>query len=177
MSAQKPSPFVLPKAWTWRPSPNFNTRPSGGSISGIVLHADASGTIASSMDWIRRAESKVSYHVIIGRRGDIYALVRPEHRAWHAGVSEWDGAPDCNDYTLGVCLSNRNDGVETYPIAQRQAAMDVCADLCRHYKIPAARITSHARVATPAGRKTDPKGLDLLAFIDGVTHRLEYFAK
>jgi len=75
------------------------------------------------MDWIRRSESKVSYHILIGRRGDIYALVRPEHRAWHAGASSWDGVADCNDYTVGVCLSNRNDGTETYPIAQRQAAM------------------------------------------------------
>lgn len=177
MSASKPSPFIFPKAWAWRPSPNFNMRPSGTPISGIVLHADASGSVASSMDWIRRAESKVSYHVIIGRRGDIYALVRPEHRAWHAGASEWDGAKDCNDYTIGVCLSNRNDGMETYPIAQRQAAMDVCAALCRHYKIPPTRIASHARVATPAGRKTDPKGIDILEFITGVANRVEYFAK
>lgn len=177
MSTQRPLPFIFPKAWAWRASPNFNTRPTGTTISGIILHADAANTVASSMDWIRRRESKVSYHILIGRRGDIYALVRPEHRAWHAGPSAWEGVTDCNDYTIGVCLSNRNDGDEPYPIAQRQAAMDVCTALCQHYHIPATRITSHAKVATPTGRKTDPKGLDLGEFITGVTHRLEHFSR
>jgi AmpD protein len=91
-------------------------------------------------------------------------MVPPERRAWHAGQSSWDGAPDCNDYTIGVCLSNRNDGEEPYAEAQRAAAVDVCAALCRYFAIPAVRITTHALVATPAGRKTDPLGLDLPKF-------------
>jgi len=84
------------------------------------------------MDWIRRSESQVSYHVLIGRRGDVYLIVPPEQRAWHAGRSVWDGVSDCNDYTIGVCLSNRNDGEEPYAGAQRIAAIEVCAELCRH---------------------------------------------
>jgi N-acetylmuramoyl-L-alanine amidase len=129
-----------------------------------VLHADASNTVASSLDWCRRAESQVSYHVLIGRRGDVYALVRPERKAWHAGRSEWDGQRDCNTFTIGVCLSNRNDG-EAYPDAQLDAAVAVCKALCEHFAIPPRRITTHAKIAIPAGRKTDPKGLDVDAFI------------
>ena len=116
------------------------------------------------MDWIRRAESRASYHVLIGRKGDIYTIVPPEQRAWHAGQSSWGGVPDCNDYTIGVCLSNRNDGEEPYAEAQRIAAVEVCATLCQHFAIPTSRITTHALIATPAGRKTDPRGLELPVF-------------
>lgn len=158
--------FVPPPHWQSRPSPNYNARTR--QPTGIILHADASNNVASSLDWCRRAESKVSYHVLIGRKGDIYLLVSPDQRAWHAGESLWDGAKDCNSCTIGVCLSNRNDGTESYPAAQRLAARDVCVALMRHYRIPIHRITTHAAVATPPGRKTDPKGFDIPSFQSSV---------
>lgn len=164
--------FTPPATWQSRPSLNYNVRPPKTRITGIVLHADASSTVAASLDWCRRPESKVSYHVLIGRRGDVYQLVPMERRAWHCGRSSWDGVSDCNDYTVGVCLSNRNDGVEPYPLAQLQAAATACAALCQHFQIPVTRITSHAEVATPKGRKTDPKGLDLAEFQRMVTARI-----
>lgn len=152
-------PFTPPPSWQSRPSPNHNARTQ--PVTGIVLHADASSTVASSLDWCRRAESKVSYHVLIGRTGEVYLLVPPERRAWHAGVSAWDGVNDCNAYTIGVCVSNRNDGDEPYPPAQVDAAAAVCVALMRHFQIPAHRITTHALTALPAGRKTDPVGFPL----------------
>lgn len=164
--------FVPPATWQSRPSPNQSARPAKTKISGIVLHADASSSVASSMDWIRRPESRASYHVLIGRNGTIYHLVPPEKKAWHAGRSAWDGVPDCNAYTIGVSMSNRNDGAEPYPEAQRDAAMDVCALFCKHFDIPVGRITTHAIVATPTGRKTDPRGIDLEKFRDGVEERI-----
>lgn len=156
--------FSAPSHWQSRPSPNHNARPTGLAPTGIVLHADASSTVASSLDWCRRAESKVSYHVLIGRKGDIYTLVAPERRAWHAGTSRWGNTNNCNDFTIGVCLSNRNDGAEVYPLAQVVAAAEVCATLCQHFAIPSDRLISHAAIATPLGRKTDPLGLDIEAF-------------
>ena len=164
--------FTAPATWQSRPSPNQNARPQRSRITGIVLHADASSSVASSLDWCRRPESRVSYHVLIGRRGDVYQLVPVDRRAWHAGRSAWDAVPDCNDYTVGVCLSNRNDGEEAYPAAQVQAAVAVCAAICQQLRIPADRIISHAAVALPAGRKTDPKGFDVEAFQRLVAHRL-----
>lgn len=164
--------FTPPSHWQSRPSLNYSVRPAGTRITGIVLHADASSTVAASLDWCRRPESKVSYHVLIGRRGDVYQLVPIERRAWHAGRSSWAGVSDCNDYTVGVCLSNRNDGVEEYPLAQVQAAATVCAALCQQLRIPKDRIISHAAIALPAGRKTDPKGFDMEAFQRMVAARL-----
>jgi DNA-directed RNA polymerase II subunit RPB1 len=76
-----------------------------------------------------------------------------------------------NGFSVGVCLSNRNDG-EPFPISQRGAAAGVCATLCLCYGIPVDRITTHAAVALPEGRKTDPKGLDLDEFRTWVTARM-----
>ena len=161
------SAFQIPAGWTWRPSPNHSAR--GGPVTAIVLHCDASPKVESSLDWIRRPESKVSYHVLIDRNGTVYAVVNPDRKAWHAGVSTFRGEKDCNRYTVGVSLANRNDG-EPYPPAQLEAAVNVCAILCAHYGIPVDRITTHAVIAPT--RKTDPKGLDVAALQAAVGHTL-----
>lgn len=114
----------------------------------------------------------MSYHVLIGRNGLTFCCVNPDRRAWHAGASALGDEQDCNTFAVGVCLSNRNDGLEPYPMAQRGAAADVCALLCGFYGIPVSRIVTHAEVALPVGRKNDPRGLDMAAFRAMVTARL-----
>ena len=163
--------FAPPRHWQSRPSPNYNNRPDHMQPTAIVLHADASNRVDQSLDWCRRPESKVSYHVLIGRTGNVFSLVHPEHRAWHAGKSEMDGVSDVNDFSIGVCLSNRNDG-ETFPASQVFEAVRTCALLCRFYNISPSRITTHALVARPLGRKTDPLGFELDAFITQVKQML-----
>ena len=155
-------PFAPPLHWQMRPSPNQKARAQ--AVSAIVLHADASSRIESTLDWVRRVESGVSYHVVVSRSGGVYQIVTPDRIAYHAGVSSLNGDPFCNSYSVGVCLSNRNDGDEPYSRSQVMSAVEVCAALCRHYGIPVDRIVTHAAVATPAGRKSDPKGLDVDAF-------------
>lgn len=159
-------PFAVPPTWRHTPSPNHSRRQA--AVNAIVLHADAASRIESSLDWVRRSESQVSYHVMIGRNGVVFMTVHPDRKAWHAGASQLDSAPNCNQYGIGVCLSNRNDGIERYPDVQVAAAVEVCARLCRHYSISVERIVSHAAVAVPAGRKTDPRGLDLAVFQERV---------
>lgn len=158
--------FEVPASWKTLPSPNHSRRQA--TVNAIVLHADAASRIESSLDWVRRSESQVSYHVMIGRNGVVFLTVHPDRKAWHAGASSLDSAPNCNQYAVGVCLSNRNDGTERYPDVQVAAAVDVCVQLCRHYSIDVARIVSHAAVAVPAGRKTDPRGIDMFAFQERV---------
>lgn len=153
------SEFKIPQAWQSRPSPNFSKRKA--KVDCIVLHADAASRIDSSLDWVRRAESKVSYHVMIGRTGIVYSIVHPDNKAWHAGVSSFLGRNNVNEFSVGVCLSNNNTG-EKFPPAQVHSAAEVCRLLMKHYNIPLERITTHA-VVSP-GRKTDPLGFELEAF-------------
>jgi N-acetylmuramoyl-L-alanine amidase len=140
-----------------RKSPNWNRRPKGTEPSGIILHADASAKAASSVAWILNAASRVSYHYLVGRTGEVYRFVAPELRAWHAGVSEMDGVKDCNNFTIGVCFSNRNDGIEEYTPAALAAGVELVADLCHRFPaISPERIQTHQAVARPVGRKHDP---------------------
>lgn len=138
-------------------SPNYGRRPWNALVSCIVLHADADSKVSSAITYCCQSSSKVSYHAIVGRLGDVYELVSPDKRAWHAGVSAFDGVPDCNNYSVGVCLSNRNDGVEPFTEAALRAAADYCAMLMQKFPaITLERITTHRDVALPAGRKIDP---------------------
>lgn len=163
-------PFRAPTQWVRRLSPNHSARTQ--PVTALVLHADASSRIDSSLDWVGRAESRVSYHLMIGRNGAVYFVVPPERTAWHAGVSALDGESNVNRFSIGLCLSNRNDGEEPFPAAQVAAAVEVAVLCCRHFQIPVERITTHALIAQPKGRKTDPKGLDLARFRQQVRDRL-----
>lgn len=126
-------------------------------MSVVVVHADASATAAASVSWIRDKVSKVSYHTLVDRDGSVWRFVEAPRRAWHCGVSEFQGVGDVNDYSLGICLSNKNDGVEPYTELQYQVGAAVVADWMRDFKaITLERIVTHAAIALPAGRKTDP---------------------
>ena len=148
----------------WRESPNHNARPGGTKIDCIVLHADAAHTAASSISWIQSPGSKVSYHYLLGRRGEVYQFVKDERRAWHAGVSSFLGRADCNNYSLGVSFSNACDGREPYPSAQIEAGVVLVRELiAKHPAITVARIVTHQACALPPGRKHDPGPLFPLA--------------
>lgn len=143
----------------WRPSPNHRSR-NGHAIRLIVLHSDASPSIAGTIDWLSRPESKVSYHYSVGRTGRIYQHVKDDRSAWHAGRSIWNGETDgkggVNDFSLGINLSNRQDGTERYPQAQLDATARLVASLSSAYRIPALNVTTHTRCCVPPGRKHDP---------------------
>lgn len=138
-------------------SPNFNARPSGVLIDLIVIHGTESGSAQQDIQWLCEPISKASAHVVIDRDGTIYELVAPEKRAWHAGVSQYGGKPNCNDYSLGIELANRCDGKEPFPDAQLAAAAELVAEWMKEWPaITLDRITRHSDIALPVGRKKDP---------------------
>src|SRR3546814_9454581 len=74
-------------------------------------------------------------------------------RAWHAGVSCFEGRETCNDFSLGIEL----EGTDDLPFTDAQYAALVC--LTRQLKaafkaITLQRICGHSDIAP--GRKTDP---------------------
>lgn len=142
-------------------SPNFNTRPVGTVIDTVVLHADASGSARGSAIWCCTPKAKnpnpVSYHAIGERDGTLYALVASELRAWHAGHSAFAGRANVNDFSIGYCFSNRQDGKEPFTSEQLETgALVIAGWMARYPAITLARIVTHEAVATPKGRKHDP---------------------
>ncbi len=151
-------------------SPNFNNRPPNMAVDCVLLHATADSDTQASIEWCCTPKPKnpnpVSYHTIIDRDGTVHHLVATEKRAWHAGVSSFLGRANVNDYSIGLSFANKNDGVERYTDEQYLIGAElVAAWMKKHPAVTKERITTHAIVALPLGRKTDPLGFDLSRFL------------
>ncbi len=152
------------------PSPNCDDRPPGVAPDLVVLHGISLPPGDYGGPWIDRlftnelpadghpyfaevAALRVSAHALVRRDGGVVQYVPCHRRAWHAGVSSWEGRERCNDYSIGIEL----EGTDTAPYADAQyaAAARLVAALCRAYPgIVPARVVGHSDVAP--GRKTDP---------------------
>ena len=139
----------------FKPSPNYHhgrTYP----ITTIVLHATATPAIASPLAWLCEKASGVSAHYLIDRDGSCFQLVNDMDVAWHAGESEWQNRPQVNTFSIGIEMVNSNDGKQEYPEAQLTTCAQLCAAIMQEHGIIISNVVSHAEIATPAGRKTDP---------------------
>jgi LysM repeat protein len=145
----------------WAGSPNFNQRRSPTDITAIVIHSTANSRLQGVIDWFNNPNSQVSAHYTIGKDGKIVQHVRDADRAWHAGQSVWKGRNSVNDFSLGIEMVNLNDGQDSYPEAQHQANVALCAYLCYIHNVKVDDIMGHLDIALPPGRKSDPRGYDL----------------
>lgn len=148
-------------------SPNCDERPAGTEISLLVIHNislppdqfGGNGVIELFTNHIDPQTHpyyqtlqglKVSAHFFIRRDGAIIQFVPCMKRAWHAGVSQWQGRERCNDFSIGIEL----EGSDTTPFTDAQytalAALTQC--LCERY--PIKDTAGHSGIAP--GRKTDP---------------------
>jgi len=152
---------------TWQPSPNFNQRPIQPADM-IVLHATVIG-LDATLNGFAHTSSGVSSHYVVGKEGGVFQMVKEADRAWHAGESFWKGRPDINDYSIGIEMVNRNDGVDPWPDTQVDAALKLCQYLVKKYGIVRDNVVTHEWIAGYAGRgKTDPLGFPMNAFLDSL---------
>lgn len=139
----------------WIQSPHFNVRPWTEPVDTVVVHSTVTPTLEQTTKWFLSPESKVSAHFTIGRDGSIVQHVSTFGRAWHAGVSkDKAGRDNVNNFSIGIELVNLNDGKDPYPEAQVQVLHFLIAAL--KHRFPLKQITSHALIAQPPGRKSDP---------------------
>ena len=151
------------------PSPNFNVRPSD-EISLLVIHnislppgQFATGKVQeffqNRLDVTEHpyfagiAELRVSAHFLIERDGSVTQFVSCLDRAWHAGVSCFEGRETCNDFSLGIEL----EGTDELPFTdlQYQSLTALTQQLQDVFSaITVQRICGHSDIAP--GRKTDP---------------------
>lgn len=149
------APLRLPQMATcW--SPNCNSR-KGADITAIVLHHTASaGDARAIARYFQNPQAQVSSHYVVDRDGTVIRCVPDDKRAWHAGPSHFAGEDNVNDFSIGIEICNRGDGLEPYPPEQVAAVTRLVAHLADRYRIPLGRITRHRDVAIPAGTKIDP---------------------
>lgn len=99
------------------------------------------------------AHLKVSAHCLIRRNGQIIQYVSFNNKAWHAGVSAFDGREQCNDFSIGIELEGTDD--IPYTDKQYQLLALLVKKLQASYPlISHNNIVGHCDIAP--GRKTDP---------------------
>lgn len=152
------------------PSPNFSARPAGTVVSLLVIHnislppgrfgGDCIDDLFCSrldcdahpyFDALRGLQ--VSSHFLIRRSGELVQYVSLRDRAWHAGVSSFEGRENCNDFSIGIELEGTDDRPYTARQYRRLAALSVLLFRACPAMTPA-RVVGHSQVAP--GRKTDP---------------------
>jgi len=151
-------------------SPNRDDRPPNTEIDLLVIHNISLPPGEFSGEWISALFTnslpidvhpyfatlegvRVSAHLLIRRTGEIIQYVPFHLRAWHAGLSSWQGRPQCNDYSLGIEL----EGTDFIPYSEEQysALILITRIILDHFpRITLNRIVGHSDIAP--GRKTDP---------------------
>lgn len=96
------------------------------------------------------AHLRVSAHFLIRRDGSVMQFVSTDRRAWHAGVSEFEGRSQCNDFSIGIEL----EGCDACPFEKKQyEVLNLLLRALRNrYSIRS--VVGHSDIAP--GRKTDP---------------------
>jgi AmpD protein len=151
-------------------SPNCDARPPGIDTNLIVVHGISMPPGEFGGPWIERLFTntlppeaheyfaqigplRVSSHLVVARGGDLTQYVKFTDRAWHAGVSCYEGREACNDFSVGVELEGTDD--LPYEPAQYHVLSEVVAALCAAYpSFSPKRVVGHSDIAP--GRKTDP---------------------
>jgi N-acetylmuramoyl-L-alanine amidase len=143
-----------------RPSPNHDSRAEaiGGPprIDMLVLHYTGMRSAAAALDQLCDPAARVSSHYVVDEDGTIWRLVPEERRAWHAGVSYWQGETALNTVSIGVEIVNPGHewGYRSFPEPQMQAVEALGLDIIARRRIPAHRIVGHSDIAPT--RKSDP---------------------
>lgn len=149
---------------------HFDARPAVHDISLLVIHNICLPPAQFEDDHVEQffagkldvnahpfftdiADLRVSSHLYIRRSGEVVQFVSFLDRAWHAGVSSFQGRTRCNDFSIGIELQ----GTDNIPYTQVQYSvlLEVTSQLRVAFPaIGLGRIVGHCDIAP--FRKTDP---------------------
>jgi len=149
----------------WRASPNYSSRPSGSTVSMIIIHT-CEGGYAGCWGWLKSTQSQVSAHYVVKEDGtEITQLVRESQKAWHIAatyacsrnnnVACDKNGQGSNNFTVGV----EHGGFEsqtTFPAGQIEASAKLVCDISRDNNVPRDRnhIVGHGQLQP--WNRTDP---------------------
>ena len=151
------------------PSPHYDCRPDDEAPSLLVVHnislppgefggpwIDAlfTGTLDPDAHpfFAEIVHLRVSAHCLIRRDGEIVQYVPFDKRAWHAGVSVYEGRERCNDFSIGIELEGTDN--QAYTDAQYTQLAKVTHALIGLFPMIASTMPGHSDIAPV--RKTDP---------------------
>lgn len=151
----------------WRPSPNYNARPTGslGGVQMVIIHT-CEGSYTSCWSWLTNTQAQASAHYVVNESGsEISQLVRESSRAWHIAATY-----DCNLNSgvkcglNGYSSNNFTVGIEhggfasqsSFPVGQIDASARLSCDISKAYGIPRDRYHYVAHGQLQPYNRTDP---------------------
>ena len=149
-------------------SPNFSSRSNKMKISLVVMHCISlpegvydnsnienlfTNSLNCNLDntFQSLVGVEVSAHFCIKRNGEVIQFVSVDDKAWHAGVSSYNGVSSCNDFSIGIEMQGTDSS--TYEELQYVSLNKLLLEI-RKYCPKVCDIASHSDIAP--GRKTDP---------------------
>ncbi|HEF5873327.1 TPA: N-acetylmuramoyl-L-alanine amidase [Burkholderia cenocepacia] len=157
------SPSLVERG-TYYADTSLHARGADSRVRFLVMHYTESDE-AKSLHTL--TGDSVSVHYVIPpqprvERGRpvVYQLVAEAQRAWHAGVSEWQGATELNAVSIGIENVNRGPldpqhrTWQPYPPEQVDALTRLSKDIVARYGIAPTRVVGHSDIAPQ--RKIDP---------------------
>ncbi|MGL6041212.1 MAG: 1,6-anhydro-N-acetylmuramyl-L-alanine amidase AmpD [Deefgea sp.] len=129
------------------PQPEGATEFGGSDIELLFTN---SLNIADHACYAELAQLRVSAHFLIRRDGEVIQFVSCNQRAWHAGVSSWQGRERCNDFSIGIEL----EGSDFVPFTAIQYQSLDQLLLAIQARYPIAHVVGHSEIAPE--RKSDP---------------------
>lgn len=151
-------------------SPHCDTRPDPDDIALVVIHNISLPPGEFGGAWIdqlllgtldpeahpyfhKLRDTRVSAHLCIFRDGEVTQYVPFDRRAWHAGVSSWQGRERCNDFSIGIELEGSDD-IAFEPVQYQRLVQVLLALFARYPRLGSRKLTGHSDIAP--NRKTDP---------------------
>ncbi|MFS1563097.1 MAG: N-acetylmuramoyl-L-alanine amidase [Candidatus Arsenophonus phytopathogenicus] len=147
---------------------SFSSISQNDRVKFLIFHYTAVND-ARSLQILTQA--KVSAHYLIpsipkikNDKPVIYNLVPEDKRAWHAGLSNWNGRLNLNDSSIGVEIVNKGFTEDEdmlgdkvwYPFNEQQisAIIVLAKDIIKRYNITPDNVLAHSDIAPL--RKYDP---------------------
>ncbi len=110
-------------------STSIRTPNVGGRLKSpqfVVVHYTVSGDLRGTVRWLCNPKARASAHVVVGRDGELDAVVPFDRVAWHAGASSYKGVTGLNSHSIGIELVNwgplkQNDTTRSFsPVTGQQ---------------------------------------------------------
>jgi N-acetylmuramoyl-L-alanine amidase len=148
--------IVSPLAHRVIEAANREPRRDARAVDMLLLHYTGMNSAAAACDLLCSESSGVSCHYLVDEDGTITQMLGEDSRAWHAGVSCWQGETDTNSRSIGIEIQNPGHqyGYRDFPAVQMAAVVALCRDILSRHAIQPRNVLAHSDVAP--GRKIDP---------------------
>lgn len=114
------------------------------SVQGIVIHyvGNAGSTATGNRNYFIENTRGASAHDIVDLNGNIYHIIPYDEAAYHVGASKYVGCGEWfarhfdnpNNCLIGIEMCHPDESAKPTP-ETRQAAIDLCVDLCKQYNL------------------------------------------